>query len=75
MPELEGSDKTPTTSRYRVPKPVSVKAWDEPMWIVRVAYAVTEGEMVSASITVGFEHTCSTTFYPDEVFWRIMLLA
>ena len=75
MPKREGSDKTPTTPRYRVPMTVSVKTWDEPMWIVRVVYTVTEGEMASASITVGFEHPRGTTFYSDEVFWRIMLLA
>ena len=32
--------------------------------------------MASAgSITVAFEHPRGTTFYSDEVFWRIMLLA
>jgi hypothetical protein len=72
MPELEGSDTTPMTSRYRVPKPVSVTMWDEPMWIARVVYTATEADMVSASITVGFEHPRGTTFYSDKVFWRIM---
>jgi hypothetical protein len=42
MPRLEGSDKTPTTSRYRVPMAVS-----EPLWIVRTVYTATEGGMVS----------------------------
>ena len=75
MPNPEGSGTTPTTSRYRVPKPVSVAAWDEPMWVIRVVYTATEAKMTSASITVGFEHPRGTTFYSDEVFWRLMLLA
>ena len=72
MPKREGSDKTPTTPRYRVPMTVSVKTWDEPMWIVRVVCTVTEGGTVSAAITVGFEHPRGTPFYEDEIFWRIM---
>ena len=75
MPTPEGSDKTPTMSRYRVPMAVPVTKWDEPMWIVRVAYTVTEGGMVSARITVGFEHPRGTSFYEEEVFWRIMQAA
>ena len=51
MPKPEGSDKTPTTSRYRVPMVVRVTDWDELMWIVRVDYMVTEGGMVSVRIT------------------------
>ena len=50
MPKPEGSDTTPTTSRYRVPKPVSVAAWDEPMWVVRVVYTVTDADMASAGV-------------------------
>ena len=75
MPKLEGSGTTPATSRYRVPKPVATTTWDEPMWIVRIVYTGTEMDMVSASFVVGFEHPRGTTFYSDEVFWRIMLLA
>ena len=66
MPKLEGSGTTPTTSRYRVPKPVATTTWDEPMWIVRIVYTGTEMDMVSASFVVGFEHPRGTTFYSDE---------
>ena len=55
MPKPEGSDTTPTISRCRVPKPVSVTAWDEPMWIVRVVYTPTEAEMISASVMLAEE--------------------
>ena len=48
IPKPEGSDTTPTTSRYRVPKPISVTAWDEAMWIVSIVYTSTEAGMVSA---------------------------
>ena len=74
MPELEGSEKTPTTSRYRVPKPVEATTWDEPIWIVRIVYTGTELDMLSAEFVVGFEHPCGSNFYSDEVFWRIMIL-
>ena len=75
MPKLEGSATTPTTSRYRVPMPVQAATWDEPMWIARIVYTSTELEMLSAEFIVGFEHPRGTTFYSDEVFWRIMSVA
>ena len=75
MPELEGSATTLTTSRYRVPMPVKAVTWDEPMWIARVVYTSTELEMLSAEFIVGFEHPRGTTFFHDEVFWRLMTLA
>ena len=75
MPKPEGSDKTPTTSRYRVPMAVPVTQWDEPMWIVRVVYTATEGEMSSVRTTVGFKHPRGSSFYEEEVFWRIMRAA
>ena len=74
MPKLEGSETTPTTSRYRVPRPVGVATWEEPMWIVRIVYTATELDMISAEFIVGFEHPRSTNFYSNEVFWRIMIL-
>ena len=75
MPKLEGSATTPTTSRYRVPMPVQAATWDEPIWIARIVYTSTELEMLSAEFIVGFEHPRGTTFYSNEVFWRIMLVA
>ena len=39
-----------------------------------VVYTSTEQEMVSTEFVVGFEHPRGTTFYSDEVFWRIMCL-
>ena len=75
MPKLEGSETTPMTSRYRVPKPVGATTWDEPMWIVRIVYTGTELDMLSAEFVVGFEHPRGSNFYSDEVFWRIMILA
>ena len=35
----------------------------------------TELDMLSAEFVVGFEHPRGTTFYADEVFWRIMSVA
>jgi hypothetical protein len=75
MPRSEGSDKTPTASRYRVPMAAPVAKWDEPMWIVRVVYTATEGEMSSVRTTVGFKHPRGSSFYEEEVFWRIMRAA
>ena len=54
MPKPEGSDKTPTTPRYRVSVAMRTTGWDEPMLVARVVYTATEGEMVSVRITVGF---------------------
>ena len=75
MPKLEGHETTPTTLRYRVPMPVRVATWNEPMWIVRTVYTGTELDMPSAEFIVGFEHPRGSNFYSDEVFWRIMILA
>ena len=75
MPKPEGSDKTPTASRYGVPVAVPVAEWDEPMWVVRIVHTVTEGELVSMRITVGFEHPHGSIFYEEEFFWRIMRVA
>ena len=74
MPRLEGTATTPTNSRYRVPMPVQATTRDEPMWIVRIVYTSTEKEMLSAEFVVVFEHPRGTTFYSDEVFWRIMAI-
>ena len=75
MPKPEGSDKTPTAPRYGVPVAVPVAEWDELMWVVRIVRTVTEGELVSMRITVGFEHPRGSIFYEEEVFWRIMRMA
>ena len=45
------------------------------MAIVRILYTSTEKEMLSAEIVVVFEHPRGTTFFSDEVFWRIMATA
>ena len=45
------------------------------MQITRIVYTSTEKEMLSAEFVVVFEHPRGTTFYPDEVFWRIMTVA
>ena len=52
LPRPEGSDTTPTTSRYRVPMVAPVTKWDEPMWVVRVVYTASEGEMAGERPTV-----------------------
>ena len=75
MPKPEGTATTPTTSRYRVPMPVQAATWGESMWIVRIVYTSTELDMLSAEFIVGFEHPRGTTFFHDEVFWRLMILA
>ena len=75
MPQLEGSSTTPATSRCRVPMPVQAATRDDPMWIARIVYTSTEKEMLSAEFVIGFEHPRGTTFYSDEVFWRIMSVA
>ena len=75
MPKLEGSAMAQTTSRYRVPMPVQAATWDEPMWIARIVYTSTELGMLSVEFIVGFEHPRGTTFFSDEVFWRIMSVA
>ena len=75
MPEVEDSTKMPTTSRYRVPRPLRAASWEEPMWIVRVVYTSKERDMVTVEFIVGFEHPRGTTLYYDEVLWRIMVLA
>ena len=75
MPRPEGSDTTPTTPRYRVPPTAPVATWDEPMWIVRIVYTASEGDMISAIITIGFEHPRRSCFYEEEIFWRIMRAA
>ena len=69
------TDTTPTTSRYRVPPITPVATWDEPMLIVRIVYTASEGDMISAIITIGFEHPRRSCFYEEEVFWRIMRAA
>ena len=74
MSRLKGTATSPTNSRYRVPMPVQATTWDEPMWIVRIVYTSTEKGMLSAEFVVVFEHPRGTTFYSDEVFWRIMTI-